>query len=167
MKWNRGDIHDQTDLDEKFITETARIYNVPAHLIYALIEIESAANAFALRYESHYKYVYRVTAFAHASGLTGATEHQLQKFSWGLMQIMGGTARWLGFEKPLPLLLEPKIGVSWGTMYFGSLFKRYGNEADAVSAYNQGSPRRHLLSSDYKNQEYVDKVFEASVRYVT
>jgi hypothetical protein len=127
-----------------------------------MIEVESGGNPQAMRYEPGYKYIYKPEDFARAHKVTLATEIELQKFSYGVLQIMGATARELGFKARMTNLLDGLAGFSWGVLYFARLRHQYTDvEADAVSAYNQGSPRRQFMTNKYRNQEYVDKVYAA------
>jgi hypothetical protein len=126
--------------------------------------VESSGNQLAMRYEPHYKYTFKPHIYADAHRMTLATEIELQKFSYGLMQIMGATARELGFKDHFAFLLDAVTGFSWGCLYFARLLDRFPNYLDAISAYNQGSPRKTLLGK-YKNQKYVDKVLMAAGSY--
>jgi soluble lytic murein transglycosylase-like protein len=84
------------------------------------------------------------------------TERHTQMCSWGLMQVMGGTARELGLTGYLSQLCDPETGVQYGCRYLRRLFERYQIWDDAIAAYNAGSPRR--VGPTYVNQGYVDKV---------
>jgi soluble lytic murein transglycosylase-like protein len=79
--------------------------------------------------------------------------------SYGLAQIMGGTARWLGFNGALPALYKPENNLYWACSYLSYLKKKYGGGDELIAAYNAGSPRK---GNDRKflNQYYVDKVKE-------
>lgn len=57
----------------------------------------------------------------------------------GLMQIMPATAKKPGFGiKPLKDPFDPQENVRFGTEYFRALQKRFGNNRDALIAYNWG-----------------------------
>lgn len=116
----------------------------------------------AVRCEPTYKWTWMVEEHAAELGITQTTERTLQKMSWGLMQVMGATARELGFGAPLTQLVLPEAGLEWGLRYLAQKVKRHKETTDAIAAYNAGSPRR---GSDgrYKNQDYVDKVLAAMV----
>lgn len=77
--------------------------------------------------------------------------------AWGLMQVIEGTARFLGHRGPMSDLFDPAVGVDLGTRYLSVQQGRYPNVADTVAAYNAGSVR---LRGDqrYVNQSYVDRV---------
>lgn len=77
------------------------------------------------------------------------------ELSRGLMQVKESTARHLGLSDPA-LLYNPTIGVSMGAKYLAQQLRRYGNDEQAVAAYNAGSARRSS-SGAWVNQGYVDR----------
>jgi soluble lytic murein transglycosylase-like protein len=83
----------------------------------------------------------------------------LQKCSFGLMQIMGATAMSLGFRGELPSLLNPYLGVLWGSEYLKHLIESHphSEEEDWIAAYNAGSVRK-TPGGMYENQSYVNRV---------
>ena len=70
---------------------------------------------------------------------------------------MSRTARYIGYKDDLPNLIKPAIGLRIGCQYLKSLTVKYPKVADAVAAYNAGSPRKNE-DGTYVNQAYVDKV---------
>jgi soluble lytic murein transglycosylase-like protein len=81
-----------------------------------------------------------------------------QSTSWGLMQVMGFNARDLGFKRRwLVELCRPEIGIDLGCQFLARLVAKYDSTEDAVSAYNQGAPRKRA-DGTYRNQHYVDRV---------
>ena len=129
---------------ESIINEAARKYNVEPALIKAIIKVESSYNPMAFRREPHIK-----------------------DTSWGLMQVLLKTARWITKNPKLTAkeLLNPKTNVDIGTRYLAYLLKKYRNLKDAIAAYNAGSPRK--IGSRYVNQRYVDKVYANYIAYRT
>jgi hypothetical protein len=101
------------------------------------------------------------------SDCTLNTEILMQKTSWGLMQIMGATARSVGFDGWLPELTDAKTNVRTGTAYLalmmGRHYKRHGLPG-VIAAYNAGSPRTRP-DGKFVNQSYVDKVLKAMEKY--
>ena len=148
-------------LTEEFLRSTEELYKVPGNLLLGLIRTESRGMPGVMRYERKYKWLHQPHLWAKKYGWTEETEEQLQKFSYGLAQLMGATARDNGFDSHFFRLLEPTIGASWGASHLFSLFKRYGSWDDAISAYNQGTPKRNRFTGRYRNQNYVDKVRQA------
>ena len=144
------------DIKQIVKTECER-RQINPHIIEAIIATESSFKNEVARYESHFTYTFKADFFAGIFKITTKTEICLQKFSWGLMQIMGGTARSLGCDEWLPNLCQPKLGIYWGCEYFQKRCMDYLDMPDQVAAYNAGSVRRKS-NGEYVNQEYVDKV---------
>ncbi len=133
-------------------------------LVKEIIRVESSGNPYAVRYEDHFKYVVSPHVFARLNGISADTEMQCQKMSLGLMQLMGGTARSLGYKGQIMKLLDPKTNLEWGVKYLIQLGNKYGwGTADQVAAYNAGSARRDL-EGKLVNNPYVVKVL--GVKYV-
>jgi len=129
-------------------------------LIQAIVETESNYETRAMRYEPGYRYTTQVNVLAQAMRVTPETEEALQKFSYGLMQIMGGVARELGFTGYLPDLLIPQIGMGYACKHLKNLTERYGSsERAVVASYNAGSPIYKPDGVLFANQQYVDKVY--------
>lgn len=149
---------------EKF-KELLLPYPVPPALVLGVIHTESGGNPDALRFEPGYRYLFEPASYAKLHGWTKETEETLQKFSYGLMQIMGAVAREQGFKLHPKLLLVPTINLSWSLLHFWSLKQRFGGWPEAVAAYNWGHPARTLLGGKFKNQDYVDKVFAAAMLF--
>lgn len=65
-------------------------------------------------------------------------EPKLRDLSVGLMQLLVGTARGLGWHGVLPVLFEPITNIHFGAMYLAGLRTRFGTEELALIAYNAG-----------------------------
>lgn len=156
----------QTALEDltPLLKEEAKNIGISLVLLKAIVLVESSANPKACRYEKHFTYHTDVELHAKKLGITQDTERVFQKTSWGLMQIMGGTARFLGFKEPLTDLLEPEVGLRWGCEYFKQNCLDYENVADQISAYNAGVVRKNSLDGTYRNQAYVEKVLNTMSR---
>jgi len=145
------------------ITEAAYKYGLDTMLVAAIVATESDGDTFAVRYEPGYRWLQtevHTKLLAQNLNITIDTEIILQKCSWGLMQIMGSTARDHGYVGPLPKLCEPKSGVNIGCIYLRALANRFTSVDDVISAYNAGSPKKQK-GGLYFNQVYVDKVLRA------
>ena len=147
---------------DPLIQSAARTHSLPAALVRAIIAIESDGNPWAVRYEPAF-----YARYLHNKGIKGfapcsdATEARLRAHSFGLMQIMGATARETGFRETfLTALCDPEVGLEWGSRYLSGLLKKYGNLEAAVAAYNAGSPRK-TNNGKWVNQGYVDKIRRA------
>lgn len=110
-------------------------YSINLSLICALIEHESSWNVFAVRYEPLFYQRYVVPL----KGIT-ATEAQMRATSWGLMQLMGQTAREFGFiGKYLAELCDPEIGIDFGCKKLRHCLDRnVSDESRALLEYNGG-----------------------------
>ena len=133
--------------------------NVDYVLAHAICSVESSWNTYAVRYEPNVeKYVHDTLIHAQNLNITELTEAMLQRFSYGLFQVMGFLARDLGHRGLLTELLFPEICAKYGVLYIKKQLNRYGNEIDAIAAYNAGSARK-MDSGLYINQRYCDRVY--------
>jgi hypothetical protein len=87
--------------------------------------------------------------------------------SIGLMQILGSTARSIGFNQRLCFLFTPEINIDIGCRYLAMLWKNYYNKyglKGVISAYNDCKP---LIRDDstFVNQDYIDNVLLAMKQY--
>ena len=138
------------------IEKASADFNIDSRLIGAIVQTESSGNAYATRYEDHWKYLLDVNQFAKSLGITTITEQIHQKTSWGLMQIMGSVLREKGFRYYLPYACQPEVNLHYGAMVIRDHLKGKSLN-DAVACYNAGSVQKRQDGS-YVNQIYVDKV---------
>jgi hypothetical protein len=138
-------------------------FGIDPVLTLAMAEVESGINMWKTRYEPSYRYFYHVREFAEKLNISYFSEEALQRTSWNCLQIMGGTARDLGFKEDLTKLIIPDLGLHYGLMYLKTKLQKYGSEIDAVAAYNAGSVR--MKNGMYENQQYVDKVYRRLVEH--
>lgn len=150
----------QRDALLAIVRREAEAARVSAPILEAIITVESRWNPWALRVEKDFAYLVDVDRHAKFSQITSDTERTLQRMSFGLMQIMGGTARSIGFIGPLATLLDPEANVHWGARYFQRLAQQYTLPTDQIAAYNAGRAQRDLKGL-YINQAYVEKVSKA------
>ncbi len=142
------------------INAGARAHELEPALVAAIAFRESAGHPEAVRFEPGFRYVVdvrtwgpfrkleavEIAAAAPPAGwhavfpCSEATEWSLQRTSLGLLQVMGATARSVGFQGAfLTALLDPAEGVEWGCRYLKRQIIRYPLE-DAVSSFNAGHP---------------------------
>jgi hypothetical protein len=144
------------------IEEAGALHGIDTKHIAACILTETNGNRFAIRYEPHYRYLVNPKDFADRLNISVETEEFSQKTSWGLMQVMGGVARELGFVGHLPQLIEIEFGIKYGAMKLKKCMDKYGNIHDAIAAYNAGSVRK-TAGGLYFNQKHVDR-FDSHLR---
>lgn len=127
---------------KQLASKYAAKYLLDTALICAVAEHESSWNPYATRMEKAFytKYVQQMTL--------NDTEEYTRSMSFGLMQIMGETARELGFvKKPgdsyaefLTQLTDPDIGMDFGCKKLRRCLDLHPNdEVAALLAYNGGS----------------------------
>lgn len=91
-------------------------------------------------------------------------EPHVQDGSYGLMQTLLGTARWMGYGGPPEGLYDPATSIEFGTRYLKKQILRYGgNTPSAVAAYNAGTAK--VVNGRYINQDYVNKVMGRYEQY--
>lgn len=136
---------------------SAKDFDLDPHLVAAIVNQESRGMTYAARYEPLFRYLEKPADHAKQQGISVETEEMLQKTSFGLLQIMGGTARFIGYSGALPALFKPDTNLYWGCRYLKRLKGQYPDIKDMVAAYNAGSPRKDSTGA-YVNQSYVDSV---------
>src|SRR5882757_6638126 len=123
-------------------------------LVCAVVEQESGWNPWAMRYEPAFfaKYV----APLYTNNKVGATEAYARGISWGLMQVMGQTAREKGASSLyLSTLCDPAVGLAIGCRILRQKLEAAGGDAArALLAWNGGS-----------NADYADEVLARVGRY--
>jgi len=141
-----GAVITTSDTLEPIIQQTADKYGVDPALVKAIIKNESDYNPSAYR-----------------------SEPQINDASWGLMQLLLGTAKQVSGNSNLTAsdLLKPEVNIDLGTKYIAQQLNRYGGDVkNAIAAYNAGSARFNSDGS-YINQGYVDKVYGSYQLYAT
>jgi len=117
--------------------ETAGNYGLDPALVCAVVEQESGWDPWALRFEPIFERRYIRPALPSAP----TTEELCLAISWGLMQVMGKTAREHGFRgKFLNALCDPGTGLSIGCIVLlDKLRKAKGDIHQALLLWNGGS----------------------------
>jgi soluble lytic murein transglycosylase-like protein len=124
------------------VTQFARNNGVSPQLIAGIIHIESEGDPNSIRYEP--KFFKKYIDGQKLKGFTGkicsdATERHLRACSFGLMNVMGNTAREQGFKREyLTDLLDPEINLDQGCRYFKRLLDKYNDSVQALFHYNAG-----------------------------
>lgn len=150
---------------DPLFNDIGRVFGIEPRLLKAIATAESSLSPNAIRFEPAFNYLKDVEVFAKQTGVSVDTERMLQRCSFGLVQIMGGTARDLGYSGPLAAFIsDPAAALSYGARYLVSLYSRYGVVGQAkgwaepvVAAYNAGSARKGS-EGKWENEGYVRRV---------
>ncbi len=132
---------------ENIVTQVSLDYNVPEHIIYAVIKTESG---------------FRENAVS-------------SKGAVGLMQITPDTFEWLktktGEEIKAEMLLNPEVNIKYGVLFLGMLYEQFGNWKTAWAAYNAGRSRvmgwlQEQNNNDNSKNELTTIPFQETKKYV-
>ncbi len=146
------------DSEIKLIKKYSKEFNLNPILITAMCLHESYGESYIVRFEPMWRYHTEVAVFARANKISKETESVLQAMSFGLMQIMGGTAREMGYNGLLTMLVKPELSLYYGCKYFARKKQIYKNSVpDALAAYNAGIAKQDKTGK-FVNQKYVDHV---------
>jgi len=120
----------------KMARATAQGHKLPESLVCAVVDHESVWDTYAIRYEPAFEKRYDPVIAEKEP-----TEHYSRAFSYGLMQIMGETARELGFAgKFLSELCDPIVGLEYGCRKLERCMVNHNNDVTAaLLSYNGGA----------------------------
>jgi len=106
-------------------------------LVCAVCEQESSWRPQATRYEPNF---YRLYIEPIIVPLSLSQNEAIQRAtSYGLMQVMGQTAREHGMVDPIPSMLDPAVGLYWGCKVLAYMMNRATGDAyRALEYYNGG-----------------------------
>jgi soluble lytic murein transglycosylase-like protein len=136
----------------------SRAYDIDAKLLEAIVAVESDYDNTAIRYEPNYAYTTAVSYYADIVGCTRETMLQMQKTSWGLVQLIAANAYSMGLKCYATMLIYPKINLKYGCLYIKRMQeKQQLIEPDQIyAAYNHGHLKRND-KGDFINQKNVDR----------
>lgn len=145
--------HITPELDT-LIAAAAKKHGLPVVLVRAMTAHESVGgNPYATRYEPRFyqRYLANKPVNFVPHGCSEETERIQRATSWGLMQMMGETARCNGFRGWFAELCMPEVGLEWGCLFLRRLVDRYwdGEWPTIMRAYNGGPGNRHNATSPY------------------
>jgi len=132
----------------------------PDAIVFGWVEQESSWKTYATREEPAFYNRYIKDDYA------GRREAWQLAMSWGLLQVMGATAREMGFEGKYlsQLCAEPALGLFFGIKYLRHQKERGdGTWSQALAAYNGGLGGNR--TAPYRRQEYVDGVIRRARKY--
>ncbi|HTU32376.1 MAG TPA: lytic transglycosylase domain-containing protein [Candidatus Acidoferrum sp.] len=133
--------------------DAAARHGLDADLVCAVIEQESSWRTYEIRYEQEFFDRYCFPLFKNPE--ITSTEARARAFSWGLMQVMGQTARDFGYAQPLPSLCIPQNGIEIGCKVLAhKVAVNDGNVREALNAWNGGA-----------NPKYAEEVLAKSGKY--
>jgi soluble lytic murein transglycosylase-like protein len=119
-------------------------------IILGICERESSWNPWAMRFEPAFKSKYIDPMHLPEPEAT------LRATSFGLMQLLGESAREMGYKDNLQELVDPEINLMWGCRWFEKkLVVASGVLADALQDWNGGS-----------NPNYATEVLELANKYI-
>lgn len=114
--------------------DRAAAASIDPALVCAVCEQESSWNPWSIRFEPAF-----YSRYIENLKLNDATEAYGRAFSWGLMQIMGETAREEDYKGPLAALCDPATGVDAGILHLKrQLARAAGNMHLALQFWNGG-----------------------------
>jgi len=148
------------------IQEKAALYKLDPEIVACVISVESGGDTYAIRFEPGFykRYLLDLTPQT-ATGyvpkfISWPTEKIARSTSFGVMQVMGETARSIGQYKAesLARLCEPADGIEVGCRVLRHYLDKHDVLEKALAAYNAGDPRYEA------GRAYAKKVMERHVR---
>lgn len=122
-------------------------HKIPPAIFLGLIEQESAFNTFSMRFEPAFHVRYEGTVLD--------TEHVARATSYGLCQVMGQTARELGYNGPfLSALCDEITGMTYGAKKLANCFSNNRSSSEALLHYNGGSNKLYPVQVLEKSKKY-------------
>lgn len=131
--------------------QMAAAANVSESLVCGICDWESCGwQPWSIRYEPLF-----YARYIQPMKLVDQTEARARAISWGLMQVMGETAREEGFSGHLASLCDPATGIHCGIVHLKRMLVRSaGNIPIALQLYNGGG-----------NPDYAEQVQRCMEKY--
>ncbi len=148
----------------ELIVSMATGIGIPPEVVLAIIEVESGGNPFVTAFNQAAQANITLKRPALCSVNMEAVH---QRTAWGLMQVMGSTARGVGFCGWLTELTDAETNIGIGMKYLGQLKERFFESRGldgVIAAYNRGAPRKSP-DGKFVNQGYVDRVKALMPKY--
>lgn len=171
--WNSGTFGAFTMTLTNHVRAASEKYDIPEAVVWSMIWQESRGNTFACRYEPKFFIRYlinkrRKDLAGHVpSGVpTLYTERMLRATSFGLLQIMGDTARWFGKIKNDYLyvpLIDPAVNIDLGIRFLRHLTDKHGGDILLGLKHYNGSPEYPNIILDHVRKKAYLPLLEGGV----
>ncbi len=148
---------------DSFLSVYSEQFRLDLNLLKAISIRESNKHNFKVRFEPHIAEarLWYPRQWAEKLIISYDTECVLQKLSWGPMQILGSTARWMGYEDDLTKLVCPEFSLLYSAKYMRWLSDRtHGDESRLIASWNGGLGVKKTSGGMWANQRYVDGVYK-------
>jgi soluble lytic murein transglycosylase-like protein len=141
--------------------QTAARHGLAPEIVCAVCEQESSWIPWAIRYEPAFRQRYVAPL-----GLP-PTEEIARSTSWGLMQVMGETAREAGFsEKFLSALADPATGLEFGCIVLAGKFRHAAQQQGSAPPDQDALAQAALqLWNGGANPDYASQVLARIPKY--
>jgi soluble lytic murein transglycosylase-like protein len=122
-----------------------------------LIKTESNFDPNAIRFEQNYQWLFATKSLSKELRCSEDTMINMQKTSWGLVQIMGAVACEIGFKGWCTKLCVPEINLNWGCEYLRRIILKQNllDPLDIYAAWNHGSAKK--IKGIYVNDAAVQR----------
>ncbi len=129
------------------IVVAARAHELEPAVLAGLVCQESAGKPSARRYEPKYRWLYGDGQGEHPNipaDVTLSDDLIIQKWSYGLCQIMGAVAREYGYAGYLKGLLDPAVNLEYGARHLANKIKQaHGSVSFGLLLYNGGGDKQY------------------------
>jgi soluble lytic murein transglycosylase-like protein len=133
--------------------QIATTYSLSPELVCAVCEQESDWDTWATRYEPGF--LSRYVAPLFTNNKIDATEAHCRAISWGLMQVMGQTAREHGFHgRFLSALCDPETGLAIGCAVLAHKLSAASDVRSALLLWNGGADPEYPTQVLNRMQHY-------------
>jgi hypothetical protein len=116
---------------ESLCREAAAGHGLDGDLVAAICCGASSWDPWRVEYDGMF-YVSHVAPLVENRFLTNLTEARARAFRWGLMGILGHRARLAGYDRSLPELLEPSVGLDVGCRLLSQMLASMPEGTDPV-----------------------------------
>lgn len=135
------------------VVKASRGYNFQPEVIFSLIYVESGGNPYAVRFEPAFLAKYltpkkgETLAIEHSPLCSEETERHMRSTSFGLTQVLGQTAREIGYPEPfLTSLFDIEANVEMGARILRyKVEKKDGDLKKGLLAYNGGADKDYPM----------------------